>query len=114
MLNRVLAFKSIWASGEDTRVLLGSPEREGLVASEIDGSVLATLPLADPMGPSKLSEIESRVGIFYSHIRQSLAMGCPSEAGIIFNKTVFLQLLRAVPSEGLSRELSATEWVPRP
>ena len=112
ILNRVLAFKSVWVSGEDPRLLLGFLGREYLVASEVDGSVLATLSLADPMGHSKLFKTESRVGIFCSHIRQSLAMSCPLEYKL--EQETFLQLQRAVPSEGTSHEPSATGWIPRP
>ena len=50
ILNRVLAFKSVWVSGEDPHLLLGFLGREYLAASEVDGSVLATLSLADPIG----------------------------------------------------------------
>lgn len=92
MQNTVLAIKSLWASGEDRCVLLGSLETEGLVASEAEGetdcNVVVAEALADPTGPSKLSEIESRVRAFYSHIRQSLAVGYPGGEGIILSKTV--------------------------
>lgn len=73
MLNIVLAIKSLWPSGEDRYVLLGSLETEGSVTSEAEGesdcNVVATEALADLMGPPELSEIESRFGAFYSHIR---------------------------------------------
>lgn len=73
--------------------------------------MVATEDLADPTGPSNLSEIESQVQAFYSHIRYSLAMHYPRGGG---EQESFLQLLVVVSSEGLSWEPSATGWIPDP
>lgn len=45
--------------------------------------MVATEDLADPTGPSNLSKIESQVEVFYSHIRESLAVRYPGGGGII-------------------------------
>lgn len=82
MLKKVLADKSLWASGEDIYVQLSSLEIEALVASEAseesDGSVIAAEASTYPMGLPWLSKSESRVRAFSSSIQQPLAVGCPS------------------------------------
>lgn len=92
MLKTVLADKSLWSSGEDIYVQLGSLETEDFVASEAeeesDCSVVATEASAYPMGLAQLSKSESRVSSFSSPIQQSLAVGCPMGHGITVNKTV--------------------------
>lgn len=59
--------------------------REG---KKLSAGVVAAEVSTDPMGLSKLSEIESRVEAFYSHIRQSLTVGCPVGWVITLSETV--------------------------